>query len=62
MKVKKERVSVTFSEPYMAFMSGLVKNGLYFNRGAVIMEALRLLALEHGISLVPEEKKREVET
>ena len=52
----KERVSMTFTRPYLDFMTRLVKNGIYFNRGAVMMEALRLLAEKHSMSLVSEEE------
>jgi len=55
MSVEKERVNMTFTKPYLDFMTRLVKNGMYFNRGAVMMDALRLLAKEEGISIIPEE-------
>lgn len=52
----KERVSITLTRPYLDFMARLVKSGLYFNRGAVMMEALRLLSKEHGVPIIDEEE------
>jgi len=53
--VYKERVNTTFTKPYIDFMNRLVKNGLFLNRGAVIMEALRLLSEKHGLPIIEEE-------
>lgn len=53
--VEKNRVSVTLTEPYLDFMSYLVRTGLYFNRATIIMEALRVLADKLGFPLINEE-------
>ena len=55
--VYKERVNITFTKPYIDFMNRLVRNGLYFNRGAVMMEALRVLAEKHGVPIINEEAR-----
>ena len=55
MYVEKVRVNTTFTKTYLNFIDHLVKKGLYFNRGDVIMAGLRLLAKEYGISLLAEE-------
>lgn len=42
-KIKKSRISVTITEPYIEALDELVKNGIYLSRGEAILEALRFL-------------------
>ncbi|KKL12545.1 hypothetical protein LCGC14_2534700 [marine sediment metagenome] len=39
--MKKTRVSVTMTTPYILALDTLVTDGLYLNRGEAILEALR---------------------
>ena len=57
--MKKKRLSVTLSKPYIDFISNMIRTGLYFNNGAVMMEALRLLSKETGVPILNEEAKNQ---
>lgn len=48
-KVEKVRVSVTMTSTYVDCLNQLVDNGLYLNRGEIILEALRLLFRSYGM-------------
>lgn len=48
-KVKKIRVSVTMTMPYVEALDGLVEKGIYFTRGEAVLEALRIFLKEKGI-------------
>jgi len=48
-KSDKIRVSVTMTATYVDCLNQLVDNGLYLNRGEIILEALRLLFKGYGI-------------
>jgi Arc/MetJ-type ribon-helix-helix transcriptional regulator len=45
----KKRLSVTLTEPYLKALDRLVLEGVYLDRGEVIMEALRCLFRHYGI-------------
>jgi len=45
----KIRVSVTMTKPYVEVLDRLVEEGLYFTRGAIVLEALRVFFRERGI-------------
>jgi Arc/MetJ-type ribon-helix-helix transcriptional regulator len=51
-KVKKIRVSVTMTRPYLDALDSLVKGGAYLSKGEIILEALRLFLRDHGIEVV----------
>lgn len=55
MSARRERVSVTFTGPYLNFLNHVVKDGLYARRGDAVMAGLRLLAKEHKMPLTPKE-------
>jgi Arc/MetJ-type ribon-helix-helix transcriptional regulator len=40
--VKKIRVSVTLTRPYVEALNHLVEEGIYLSKGEIILEALRL--------------------
>lgn len=48
-KVKKIRVSVTMTMPYVEALDRLVEDGIYLGRGEAILEALRGLFRGYGI-------------
>ena len=48
-KVKKIRVSVTLTTPYVEALDRLVEKGVYLGRGEIILEALRNLLRKHGV-------------
>ena len=48
-KMKKTRVSVTMTQPYLEILDSLVEKGVYLNRGEAVLEALRLLFKQHGV-------------
>jgi len=49
--MKKTRVSVTMTEPYVKFLDDLVDQGLYLTRGEIVLEALRAFAKDLDIKL-----------
>ena len=53
--MEKERVSVTLTRPYLAFLARLVEDGVYLTRGGAIMAGLRLLMKEEGFVITPRE-------
>jgi len=48
-KVKKTRVSVTLTKPYLDALDRLVQEGFYFTRGEAVIEGLRLVFRRHGL-------------
>lgn len=48
-KKDKIRVSVTMTETYVEGLNQLVEDGIYLNRGDIILEALRKLLEEKGV-------------
>jgi len=56
-KVKKTRVSVTMTEPYVEALDRLVEEGIYFTRGEAVLEALRLFLKERGIEPFAKEEE-----
>lgn len=58
-KSVKKRISVTLTNVYIDGLTYLVGEGLYLNRGEIILDALRGLMRRHGIEpflLEPMEK------
>ena len=55
MSVKKKRVGITLTKPYVDRLDRLVKKGLYLDHQDVIREALRQLFTDHGIPIVLKE-------
>ena len=55
------KLDVTMTQAYIDAMDRLVEEGVYLDRGEIIMEALRVFLREHGIepfcTEVAEEKK-----
>jgi len=49
--MKKTRVSVTMTKPYIEFLDRLVAQGLYLTRGEIILEALRAFAKDFDDAL-----------
>jgi len=47
--VEKTRISVTLTRPYLEALNHLVKEGVYLNKGEIILEALRCLLRQQGI-------------
>ena len=47
--MKKTRVSVTMTQPYVDALDRLVEEGIYLCRGEAVLEALRLFLREKGI-------------
>jgi len=45
----KKRISVTVTPAYVEGLSKLVEDGLYLNRGEIVLEALRILFRSYGI-------------
>ncbi len=45
----KTRISVTVTKAYVEGLNKLVEEGLYLNRGEIILEALRILFRSYGI-------------
>ena len=43
------KLDVTMTQVYIDALDRLVEEGLYLDRGEVILEALRVLLREHGI-------------
>lgn len=57
----KKRISVTLTNIYIDGLNYLVGEGLYLNRGEIILEALRSLLRRHNVepfSLEREEEKK----
>jgi len=52
-KVEKTRISVTMTKAYVDALDHLVEEGLYLNRGEIVLEALRHLFRSHGIEPFP---------
>jgi len=48
-KSVKKRISVTLTNIYIDGLNYLVSEGLYLNRGEIILEALRGLMRRHGV-------------
>lgn len=48
-KIEKIRVSVTMTKPYVEVLDHLVETGIYFTRGEIVLEALRLFLREREI-------------
>jgi len=48
-KVEKTRVSVTLTKPYIDALDHLVDEGIYFEKGEAILEALRRLLRSYGL-------------
>ena len=48
-KSVKKRISVTLTNVYVDGLNYLVGEGLYLNRGEIILEALRGLMRRHGV-------------
>lgn len=48
-KNEKIRVSVTMTRTYVESLNQLVEDGIYLNRGDIILEALRVLFRSYGI-------------
>jgi len=55
MSVKKTRLMVTLTKPYVDRLDRLVLTGFYMERQAAMREALRWLFERHGIPLTLEE-------
>ena len=49
MSIKKIRVSVTMTQPYVETLDRFVEEGVYLSRGEVVLEALRLFFKQKGI-------------
>ena len=45
----KTRISVTVTQAYVEGLNKLVEEGVYLNRGEIILEALRVLFRSYGI-------------
>jgi len=58
-KSVKKRISVTLTNVYIDGLNYLVKEGLYLNRGEIILEALRDLMRRHGVEPFSLEGKEE---
>jgi len=43
------KLDVTMTQEYIDALDHLVEEGIYLNRGEIIMEALRILLRQHGI-------------
>jgi len=48
-KVKKTRVNVTLTKPYLDALDHLVEKGIYLSKGEVVLEGLRLIFRHHGL-------------
>jgi Arc/MetJ-type ribon-helix-helix transcriptional regulator len=48
-KVKKTRVSVTMTKPYLDALDRLITEGVYLSRGEAVLEGLRLIFRSHGL-------------
>ncbi|GAI65088.1 unnamed protein product [marine sediment metagenome] len=46
---RKNRISVTMTQPYVTALDGLVEKGLYLGRGDAILESLRQFFKQQGI-------------
>ncbi len=57
-KMKKTRVSVTMTQPYVEILDRLVEKGVYLTRSEAILEALRLLFKQHGIESFSEKEPK----
>jgi len=57
----KKRISVTLTEVYIDGLNYLVGEGLYLNRGEIVLEALRSLMKRHGVEPFYLERKEEPE-
>jgi len=59
--VDSSKLDVTMTQAYIDALDRLVEEGLYLDRGEIILEALRVLLREHGIepfyTEVAEEKR-----
>jgi len=55
-KAAKTRVSVTMSQLYVETLDRLLEEGVYLSRGEAILEALRLLFIQHGIESFSEKE------
>lgn len=55
MSVKKKRIYVALSKPYLDRLDHLRRNGIYLRRSSAFRAALRLLFRAHGIPLTVEE-------
>jgi Arc/MetJ-type ribon-helix-helix transcriptional regulator len=53
--IRKKRVDIVMSSPYLEGMSILIKDGLYESQAEVIKDALRKLFRNYKIGLVSEE-------
>jgi len=60
-KSVKKRISVTLTTIYIDGLNYLVQEGLYLNRGEIILEALRSLMRRHGVEPFLLEKVEELE-
>ena len=60
-KSVKKRISVTLTTIYIDGLNYLVQEGLYLNRGEIILEALRGLMRRHGVEPFLLEKLEELE-
>jgi len=48
-KLKKTRVSVTMTKPYLDALDRLVEEGIYLEKGEIVRHSLRDLFRNHGI-------------
>lgn len=47
--MKKTRVSVTMTKPYLDALDRLVEEGVYLTKGEIVLEALRRLFQGYGV-------------
>ena len=48
-KMRKRRVSVTLTEPYLKGIQELLDGGTYYDQGELLREALQMLFKYHGM-------------
>ena len=48
-KVKKMRINVTLTKPYLDALDHLVEEGIYLSKGEAVLEGLRLIFRRHGL-------------
>jgi len=48
-EMEKRRISVTMTRLYVEALDSLVSEGLYLNRGQIVLEGLRIIFRRHGL-------------